>query len=123
MIGVIFSGSNSATVLKFWILIRLRSLSNLRIRLLFKIRKPSMQPKITSELFFLFDKTTQTPDTTGNQLTPGPGRVFQKCLTPGPGPKKAQNPAGVNSGSVATFADEDFCRIGNHCAMCGYNAQ
>jgi len=59
--------------------------SNLRIRLLFTLRLPSIQRKSTN---VFLDMTTQTPATAEiEKMTPDPVRFFHKFLTPGPDPK------------------------------------
>jgi len=39
-------------------------------------------------------------------VTPGPGQVFHKFLTPGPDPKKMQNSAGVDYGTPDPVSSE-----------------
>ena len=74
---------------------------NFRIRLLFKLWKPALQPKTASwskHSSFLL-QALQTPATARLwELTTDP--VFQKCLTLAP--EKMQNPPGLDSGSTTT---------------------
>jgi len=62
--------------------------SNMRIRLLFRLRLPSIQPKFTHAFLKIWE------------VTPALGGVLHKMLTPGADlGLKMQNPAGVDSGT------------------------
>jgi len=77
-------------------------IKNLRIWLLFSLRQSSMQPKLSNVYFILKQwrlwKARRLLLLPKIKLTPVPGPVWLWLE------KQAQNPAGIDSGSVATFA-------------------
>jgi len=82
--GVTFSDSDSAPVPKFWI----------RIRKFFKFENPApvqtsaivIDPTVIYQCFYLRNDHTDSCYCRNWEVTPDPGPVFPKFLTPGPDP-------------------------------------
>jgi len=84
--------------------------SNLRIRLLFRLRLPSIQPKFTQVLLKKWPRRLLLLPTLTSDS--GSESDFSQIFDSGPvlGLKKSQNPAGVDSGTLDTWPPLLQCR-------------
>jgi len=108
----------------FRLQLRSRIWVRIRVRQYFRFDNPTpvqtpasiIDPTIIYLYFYLKNDHTDSCYYRNWKVTPDPGPVFPKILTPDPGPKEMQNPAGVQSGTPDPVPPVVRTYILHHCS-------